>query len=188
VSRPKKIHIATRAYLERFESGGRLISHRVRTGASAPCRAAAVAYRKNWWGNTGEITAAVERALSQYETPASEILGTLPETWPVDGERRASLAAFIAIHSIRTPAFRAKAEAIAETTISERRQHWRHLETRFDRAAQRWRRDEWRWPQTMGRQIPRVASLLASMQWMMVAFDDPLLVTSDQPVPERMMM
>jgi hypothetical protein len=34
----------------------------------------------------------------------------------------------------------------------------------------------------MGRQIPRVASLLASMQWVMVAFDDPILITSDQPV------
>jgi Protein of unknown function (DUF4238) len=182
VSHPRKIHVATQAYLERFTHGGRLIAHRLRTGESSVARPAAVAYRKNWWGNNAEVAKAAEWALSQYESPASEVLRSLPSAWPLSGEDRASLAAFIAIHTIRTPAFRAQAEAVAEATILEQRLRWPQMEGRFDRAAEKWRRDPWRWPHMMGRQIPRVASLLACMMWVLVAFDDPLLITSDQPV------
>jgi hypothetical protein len=158
------------------------MSHRLRTGTSAPCRAASVGYRKYWWGQNPSVARAVEWALSQYETPASDVLDQLPAQWPIDGERRASLAAFIAIHSVRTPGFRAQADQIAEETIRERREASRHVEARFDRVADKWRSNEWRWPDAMGRQIPRVASMLACMQWLLIAFDEPLLIASDQPV------
>lgn len=182
VSNPKKIHIATSAYLARFAHNERLMAHRVKIGTSAPCSPWSVGYRKNFWGADAAVASAAESALSRYETPAGRLLSAAARGAVLEGEDRALLASFVAIHSIRTPAFRSFASALTEETIQKRRQGWRHAPDSFERAAQRWRDDPFQWPDTVRRQISRVASALACMHWAIVWFDGPLLITSDQPV------
>jgi hypothetical protein len=179
---PRRIHIATRAYLDGFARDGRVVAHRLRTREAAECATSAVAYRTKWWGPDADVSTRVEDWLSKYEGDAAEILRTLPGSWPIDGHPRAAFAAFMAAHTVRTPAFRKFADRVMEEGIRERRPSWGHVPEVYERAASRFRASPERWPDTVLRQVPRVAWLLARMHWLLLAFAKPILITSDQPV------
>jgi len=85
------------------------------------------------------------------------------------------------LHAVRTPAWRSayeglSSEAIRDTLARERQ------EPHIERAAIRAFISDRLQVDALLRQVPRLASLLMSMHWTLVEFDEPLIAGCDQPV------
>lgn len=94
---------------------------------------------------------------------------------------RAELAQFIAIHIVRTGAFRVFLRGVTDEAIEDFREEERLAPETFRAAAQTFRGDRMHADALLG-QISRIAGLLCSMQWSLVRFDADLLIAGDQPV------
>lgn len=140
-----------------------------------------VARRHRWWGNDGRLSASAELVLGRCESAAAPLLQSVAANWPLDRHARATLAQFFAIHSVRGPAWRADYERVSMEAIADvlAQQRWGpELERR---AVTEFLGDRMR-VEALLKQIPRMASLLASMHWSLVVFEDDLIASCDQPV------
>jgi hypothetical protein len=127
------------------------------------------------------VSIAVEATLQPAEDDAAPVLRDLVRRWPLNRDDRATLAQFMAIHAVRTPAWLDQYRAVSMEAIDEelRRRRW---EPHVAKAAvRRFVGDDLR-VETMLKQIPRVASVLMSMHWTLVQFPEPILASCDQPM------
>jgi hypothetical protein len=181
MARPRKIHIASQCYARNFATGEQVMVHDKRTGQTALRNVEKVARRYRWWGPDGTLSTAAEETLGPCESAAALVLGRLVECWPLDRADRATLAQFLAIHTVRGPAWREDFVRISMAAIRDElgRQRW---EPELERdAVQEFMGDRMR-VEALLKQIPRMASLFASMHWSLVVFDSEWIATCDQPV------
>lgn len=155
--------------------------HDVATGTSAEKGVAGVGWQLDYWGADQRVADEVERSLSVCEDATLRMLRTLDRRLPLASPDRAELAQFIAIHIVRTGAFRVFLRGVTDEAIEDFRAQERLAPEAFHAAAQIFRGDRMHADALLG-QIGRVAGLLCSMQWSLVRFDADLLIACDQPV------
>lgn len=177
---PKRIHIATRAYLDRWSERGRVVMHDKLTGRVEERRPEKVAWRRDWWGEDRRVAAAVEQALSVGEGDAAKLLRRVPESWPPSSTDRALLAEFVALHIVRGDDFRVLVLRSMHEGTFEYARSWKGTPEALAREL-----DVVGSPVFLAdmilQRIPALASMVASMHWSLVRFDGIELATSDQP-------
>ncbi|HEV7752607.1 MAG TPA: DUF4238 domain-containing protein [Baekduia sp.] len=175
-----KIHIATKSYLKGWAPEGLLRPVHVRYGPQKLKSPAGVGWRYQWWGDDDpELNQACEDACGPLESLIPSMLEDIEGRWPPLTEVRSVVAQFIALHILRTPAFRAWfVEAGERTSQQYVDQFSAEQYARFVRLT---RTDHERSKQIL-RMLNKVATLVASMHWTLLCFEEAWLVTSDQPV------
>ncbi len=177
---PKKIHLTSRTYLKNWAIKDKVTWTDVETGAAASRDIENVGFRRRWWGTDPDLSRAAEAALRSIENDVTAFLRDPRSHWPV-GELRGKLAQFVAIHVVRTLAWRAWFERAVFSTVAENIEQLPLLDRAFIHSGHDMVQPEVH-TEYVFRQMTRLASLFASMHWTLVKFDGPLLATSDQPV------
>jgi hypothetical protein len=178
---PRKIHVASQTYLRNWTQAGRVLCTSVPEGRAEPRRIEQVGFRNRWWGSDARLAAEVEKRLSGVESDATPLLRNPTANWPIEGKRRAQLAQFIAMHIVRSPAWRQwYDDQLLVTTVEAMEREPERADLHFT-AGMRLREDGHRVMAAM-RQLPTLATILASMQWTLIEFDRRILAVSDQPV------
>jgi hypothetical protein len=67
---------------------------------------ASVGWRHGWWGSSGELARGAEAKMTRSENESAPILREVASRWPLCRDDRAAIAQFIAVHTVRTPAWR----------------------------------------------------------------------------------
>jgi hypothetical protein len=182
MAKPRRIHLASRCYVRGWADNGRVF---VQDGDFSlepePRTVASVGWRNTWWGADAQLSAAAEARLQRVEDAAAPILREIAPRWPLSRDDRATIAQFMAIHTVRTPAWLDTYAAISMEAISEELRRGRWNEEVEKAAVKRFLGDRLR-VETLLKQIPRVGSVFMSMQWSLVRFADPLIASCDQPV------
>jgi hypothetical protein len=152
----------------------------VQYGRQKPKSPAAVGWDLEWWGrNDPELNRTCEDACGKLESRLPDALAAA-QSWPLELEHRSVVAQLLALHVLRTRAFSPWFAGARDASLAQ-------LQTRF-RA-----RDEY---EAFKRQrlthreralrvislINKLSTLFISMHWTLLSFDEPLLITSDQPV------
>jgi hypothetical protein len=181
----RKNHVASSCYLAGWAGGdGYLRAIEPPVIDSNPAKPETVAYRRYFWGRHARVRATVEEALGRVESDFAKALRALPESWPAERGSRNwfAFAYLVAIHILRTPSAQSRMLALSTAALGPRLArfpHWtpdqqhdfvRHV------TGDSWRAD------LFGSQLTQLASLIASMHWTLLEFDERLLATSDQPV------
>jgi hypothetical protein len=182
VGKPRRIHLTARCYIRRWADNGRVFVQDDDPNLAPKAReVASVGWRHAWWGADAGLSRLAESTLQHSENETAPILREIAARWPLPRDGRAVLAQFIAIHSVRTPAWLETYNAISMAAIGQEltRRRWG---ADIEKAAVRgFMSDEFR-VETLLRQVPRVASMLMSMQWSLVEFEEPIIASCDQPV------
>lgn len=137
----------------------------------------------------GETSDDVEASMAVLEGHWPNLVGGLPESWPLGDLQRGVLAEFMALQWARSPAFRTWQRALAEESLAEWEAQGKPY-LRHGGVATPEERDLVLHHFSAGTHgltsmlnvVPKAASALASMHWTLVRFDDPVLATSDHPV------
>lgn len=176
-----KNHLVTVAYLKGWcAADGTLRVRRIQRGRSETATPRSVAYENAWWSSDPALNAAAEKACGELEAWAPSLLRPLTN-WPYEGDERGVLAEFIALHILRTRAWRRWYEEARERSLGHRTTDWRHGDDRLAEFTSTARSDQ----ETIAsfeRILGSVAALLGSMHWTSIVFEGPVLATSDQPV------
>ena len=181
MSSPRRIHITSRFYIQNFGSDGKVMAFSKETGETERRNPVSVGWRNKWWGRDGELSAKVEAVLEPCETAAAPILLEFADRWPLNRTDRTTFAQLAAIHTVRGPAWHNEWMRVASETVGAALRN-EPTDPTVERGAgevlfgNRLRID------VLTRQIPRVASLFASMHWSLISFDKPLLASGDQPI------
>ncbi|MFN8132104.1 MAG: DUF4238 domain-containing protein [Solirubrobacteraceae bacterium] len=178
---PKKIHVVSRVYLKNWARGGSVISVDARTGRRERKPVAQAAARRRVWGRHAEVRRQAEERLGAIESETAPILASPERHWPIAGRPRAVLGAFIAMHIVRSPAYRQWNDVLAFNAAAREARARPELLGREAEILEALNGDLPRTQSILG-QIPHVASAAGSMHWTLIRFDEPLLLTSDQPV------
>jgi hypothetical protein len=185
---PRKIHTVTRAYLASWAPPpARLLQpyHAV-YGRQKLTSPSGTGYALDWWGDDPALNAAGEKACMPLENSIPRVLATIANLWPLkeprDGSEspRGLLAQFLALHALRTEAARRWLEGARENSLDGMRDSWTGR-VEFARLEERARSDHER-ARSLIRMINKVATVLGSMNWTLLRFDEPWLITADHPV------
>ena len=110
---------------------------------------------------------------------------TLKSRWPLTDEDRVTLARFVSLHIVRTPAFgewlRALGNKTAKEVLAEAAVKHELDEEQLTPYAERLASPHMH-AQTLLRQVNRAASPLLSMHWSIIEFPEDSLIGCDQPV------
>jgi hypothetical protein len=182
VAKPRRIHIASRSYIRAWSLNGKVAVQPDDLGADPELRnPEAVGWRAGWWGPSGTLAVAAEETLRGTEDRATSVLKNIASRWPLSRDDRAEVAQFIAIHAVRTPAWRSEYDRISLEAIGEELRRRRRGPEVERQAVTEFIGHRLR-VETLIKQIPRVASVFMSMHWSLVHFSEPLIASSDQPV------
>lgn len=178
---PGKIHLVTKAYLAGWARDGLLRPVHVQYGRQKLKSPSGVGWLPSWWGAANpELNAACEEACGKLETLVPDLLSDVPRAWPPDSHTRGLLAQFAALHIVRTEAFAAWFEHERERSLTLYRDQF-STPGHYARFCKEMRSDRERAKKTL-RLINKIGSLIASMHWTLLRFEQPWLITSDQPV------
>lgn len=177
---PSKIHLTTRAYLKRWTVNGLLRPVHPRYGPQKPKHPSAVAYERDWWskGNPA-LNAACEEQCGKIETLIPDLLPRVQESWPLNLEDRATLAQLMALHVTRTAAFSEWFAVARDESLPKYEDRFTTPEG-YERFRSAMFSDEERAKKIL--RINKLATVLGSMHWSLLTFENALLATSDQPV------
>lgn len=153
------------------------------------------AVRKRFYWTTlpdGTRVDEVEDILQTVEGPALGVIDQLDQLWPLDGAEKVEVAKLFALQLLRVPAWMDWHDAQTDKNLTERTEQDFFSQggvllpqTLVRRMAKDVHRnvtsDRFRL-QRMLALMPKVASMFASMHWVLLEFDEPVLATSDQPV------
>ena len=178
---PKKIHVVTKAYLANWAVDGLVRPVSVRYGRQKLRTPSGLAWQSEWWGaNDPGLNKACEESCGKLETLLPDALASVEAEWPPDAATRAVLAQFMALHVVRTPAFVDRFQPLRDTSIAEYRNKFPSPE-----AYETWRRamqsDRERANKLLSL-INKLSTIIVSMHWTLLRFDEPLLITGDQPI------
>jgi hypothetical protein len=182
MGKPRRIHLTSQCYIRGWADNGRVFVQEDDLNATPEARAvSSVGWRHVWWGADAVLSRAAESILQSSENDTAPILRELAARWPLQRDDRASLAQFIAGHSVRIPGWLETYHVVSIEAIGHqlRRRRWG---AEVEKEAMREFMSDRLRVQTLLKQVPRVASLLMSMQWSFVEFDEPLIASCDQPV------
>lgn len=147
----------------------------------------------------GVADIAVRELLYARERPEGETfhdgewsLGRIRELWPLSAENKAAVAELLALQVVRGPREFARLDAIVEAELEVFAQFTDHppgdgvVDGRLtEEALAQLREDMTGSANRMTRMLKHArmgTSIVGSMQWSLVEFDEPVLVTSDHPV------
>jgi hypothetical protein len=182
MSKPQRIHLASRCYIRGWAINEQVAVQPEDLGAAPELRnVTSVGWRHAWWGKDRALSDAAERTLQQLENAVTPILREFGNRWPLSQSERGVIAQFMAVHTVRTSAWRAAYEAISLAAINDELAHKRWQADMEKAAVAAAVGDQVR-VNTLMRQVPRLASLFMSMHWSLVVFDEPLIASGDQPV------
>jgi hypothetical protein len=181
VHAPKKIHLVTQAYLRAWSSDGLLRPVSVRYGRQKLRSCAAVGWRREWWGSEDStLNTVCEESCGKLEMVLPDALDAVEARWPLCLSDRAVIAQFLALHVLRTDAFADGFGPVRDESLARFRRRFPSQD-----GYERWRRemqsDRHRANKLLG-MINKFATIFASMHWTLLRFEEPLLVTGDQPV------
>jgi hypothetical protein len=182
VSKPRRIHLASQCYVRGWADNGRvLVQDDDLSREPRERNVSSVGWRPGWWGPSREVAEQAEAMFQHLESKAAPILRGLESRWPLSKDDRATVSQFVAIHTVRTPAWREAYNSISMGAISEElgRQRWDPEVATA--AVTEFIGDPLR-VETLLKQIPRLASLFMSMHWTLVRFAQPWIASCDQPV------
>ncbi len=182
MGKPRRIHLASQCYIRGWALAGHVAVQPNDLSLKPESRTPyAVAWRRDWWGPDAVLSEAAETTLQRAEDDAAPILREFADRWPLSRDDRAELSQFMAIHTVRTAAWRQEYNVISMEAIGEelRRRRWGD---EVEKAAVREFMSDQMRVETLLKQVPRVASLFMSMHWSLVEFDDSLIASCDQPV------
>jgi hypothetical protein len=178
---PSKIHIASQAYLVGWTVDGLLKARDVRSDHARPKAPAAVAWRRDWWGaNNPQLNSRAEQECGKIETLLPAVLADIEHRWPLANEERFALSMFIALHVLRTPAFLEWLEDKRGETLEDYRDQF-STARKFERFREVMLSDGERAKRILS-MVNKISTILACMNWTLLRFDEPLLITSDHPV------
>ncbi len=178
---PSKIHLAAQAYLAAWMLSGSLQAVHVRYGPQGPRSPAAVGWRKQWWGHADpHLNQICEEACGKLENEWPGLWPSVIDSWPPSNDARILLAQFMALHVVRTDGFRRWYTNRRDGAVDGYRAQFTD-EQQFAVFAEGVGCDRERSLRLLAMQN-KISSVLASMHWSLLQFDEPLLVTSDQPV------
>ncbi len=129
------------------------------------------------------LAAEYEQRISRYENDAIAVLRSIGARWPIPVEGRITIAFLIGIHLWRNPAGLDRLTQLQLFNIDRRLAEYRRTmsSTQIEQLIAEVTSERYRVGYLL-QTLPRVASMLLSMYWSLVEFDEPLLATSDQPV------
>ena len=144
-----------------------------------------VGFRPNFWGRSPAIRQQAEEYLNKIESDAAPALRRLSHQWPLEPGSSAWLALIflIAIHLWRNPSGQDRFLQIQEEILARQLPEYssRWTDEQVEDFLARVTSDGFR-ADTMLGDLPKAASVLGSMHWTLIKFDEHLLATSDQPV------
>jgi Protein of unknown function (DUF4238) len=179
---PHRIHLTSRCYVRGWAHDGHVfVQAKDLSEPPEPRNVASVGWRPKWWGQDGNLRVAAETITRKAEDDSASILREFAGRWPLGRDDRAKLSQFIALHTVRTPAWRSAYEAVSIEAICDTLGRERH-DVDTERAAIRAFLSDQLQVDALLKQVPRLASLLMSMHWTLVKFDEPLIASGDQPV------
>jgi hypothetical protein len=184
VGSPSKIHTVTRAYLAGWAPvpAGVLRPWHVEHGPQKPKDPAAVGWIHEWWGEgERELNAACEQACGQLESLTARLLANIDAQWLPPTGVRALLAQFVALHIVRSEASKSWFTQAQAGSLARIEAKWDSKKVRFEEFATRAKSERERATSLLG-MINKLATLVGSMHWTLIRFQEPLLLTSDQPV------
>jgi len=177
---PKKIHLIAQAYLAAWTRNGRLQAVHVRYGPRGLRSPAEVGWRKQWWGDADpELNTVCEEACGKLENKRRRLLPSVVDHWPPSEDDRVLLAQFMALHVVRTDGFRRWYAQGSDRSLDAYRAEF--TDEQFRVFANAVSCDRQRSLRLLAMQN-KISSVLASMHWSLLEFDEPLLVASDQPI------
>jgi hypothetical protein len=142
---------------------------------------AAVGWVRDWWGKDDPtLNEDCEIAPRYLEDKVPRLLKEVEDLWPYSPADRALVAQFIALHVIRSDAGRDRVMEAREAALTQ-------LRTAADDPAlvecvAATVSTDRSLAQRLYGQVNKFASIFASMHWTLLHFDEPWLITSDQPV------
>src|SRR4051794_23831513 len=104
---PRDIHIASKTFQRNWAVNERVFCTRVDEVEGQLKRISKVGFRPHWWGRDATVAAEIERRLSDIEGRVTPFLRDPVAHWPVASDVRGEVAVFIALHVVRSPAWRA---------------------------------------------------------------------------------
>jgi hypothetical protein len=198
-------HLVPRAYLRAWtDDRGAACVHPVKPPPGAPADAtpqpqeqgvAGIAVRELLLAGErpdGETFHDVDWSVAQDEDAIAPVLRRIRELWPLSRENKAAVAELIALQVVRGPREFARLDAIVEAELEVFAQFTDHppgdgvVDGRLtEEALQQLREDMTGSTHRMTRMLKHArmgTSIIGSMQWSLVEFDEPVLATSDHPV------
>jgi hypothetical protein len=180
VASPRKIHVLTKAYLNGWAIDGVVVPVSVEYGKQKPKSSAGVGWDREWWGcDDPGLNLACEEACGKLESRLPGALAAV-SSWPLNLDDRSVIAQFLALHVLRTRAFSTWFAGTRDSSLSELRDHFRSQDE-FE-AFRRQRLTDRERAVRLISLINKLGSVFGSMHWTLLYFDEPLLITSDQPV------
>jgi len=173
-------HLAARCYLGGFTDPDGWLMVRGRYGSnSRRARPKSVGFRNYFWGHDDLLRSTIEQRFGIAESNAAPALARIRQVGlpPVGSPQRGALVEFIAIHAVRTPAWRNLIFEVRDRLLREQG----HDKPGFEHIAD-WVRSDDFWIAATARQVPAIGTVLASAYWDLVRFTSPWLLTCDQPL------
>lgn len=190
----KHAHIVPRAYLVNFADEEKQLTMRlVGSSSSRVISVSHAAVRSDFYKRTqpdGTVIYDVEWSLSHLENAAAPVLREIVDRWPLDLDDKAKLAAFFGYQLVRGPRWKAWHEGNTHEILEGYRRlglipvdpEGKLAEAEIIAGAkQELLTDTERLTRMLGL-APKAASILGSMHWTLVAFNSPIVATSDHPV------
>lgn len=174
-------HLQARSYLSGWVAAGALLAHPVGGGLPEPKKAESVGYRRRFWSENPAVRRDYELACSRLEGHIPRLLSGLERgQLPREGEGRATLAEFIALHVLRTEAFREWHTAEVEHSIAKAEAD-PNYDGPLEEVAEKLREPD-EWLETFENTLASLGSAIGSMHLTFLKFEEPLLITGDHPV------
>ena len=178
---PSKIHVVTKAYLQGWALDGLLQPVGVAHGPQKLKHPAGVGWDLEWWGAGDKVLNRVcEESCQKLETVLPQALAAAQSSWPLELSDRAVLAQFLALHVLRSRAFPDWLDAIRAQSLAGLRERF-PSEQQYREFARVMGSDRERGKKLISL-INKLGTVFGSMHWTLLRFDEPLLVTGDQPV------
>jgi hypothetical protein len=177
---PSKIHIVTQAYLASWTVDGFLQTRDLRSPHARRKSPAAVGWRREWWGaDDPQLNARCEQECAKIERLLPGLLTGIEDRWPLTSDERFGLSMFISLHVLRTPAFLKWLQGTRAASLEDYRDQlnahkFEKFKTLMLSDGEQARR--------IFSMINKISTILVCMHWTLLRFDEPLLITADQPV------
>lgn len=187
-------HIVPQTYLRNFAINDQLAMRLVGESGSKTVNVRDAAVRRAFYRRQrpdGTDIDDIEWSLSHIESAVTTLLRGLHPAWPLDLEKKASLAEFVAVQILRGPRWQEWHSEFVPSAIAEQRADGLpgldgvaevvagdNILSKFEKKI---REPTYRYTRMLSL-VPKVASILASMGWTLLTFRRPQLVTSDHPV------
>jgi hypothetical protein len=179
-------HVVSSCYLAQWAGDdGRLQAVSARTAKSDAKRPENAGFRKNFWGRNPAVRRHAEEFVSKIESDAAPVLQRLSDAWPLEPGSRGwiGLTHLIALHLWRNPSGQRRFLQLQQESLARKLPEYDAdwPPAQIDAFIARVTSDGFR-ADTMLGDLSKAASVLGSMHWTLVEFNDRLLATSDQPV------